>query len=174
MIYGHNTFISHSDTHRCSQLCFGLYSCNMSCMGCFFPSKPLSHETILLLQMETVREKEINIEFSVMPQLLLGLQQGINWCLINCGVWETHQIPCTVKMHIHPMKKEINFPWRLTTHFSASFQKAYTFEQDLKSSLVSKRPENPYGKNRHTAALLCIWIRVLRQKKKEYKFVHLF
>lgn len=176
MIYGHNTFISCSDTHRSSQLCIGLYSCSMGCMPCYSSCKPFSHHTTLLLQMETVREIKISMEFSVVPQLLLGLQHSINWCLINFGVWGTHQLPCASRMHIHPLKKEINFPWRQTTCFSASFQKAYTFEQDLKSSAVSKRPENLYGKNRHTSLhnLSIFESDFWDRKKAKYKFVHLF
>lgn len=165
MIYRHNTFISPSDTCKYSQLCIGLYSCNRSCS--YFPSKPFSHQTSLLFQMETVRETEINMEFSVVPQKLLGLHHGMNWCLISVGVWGTHQIPCTSRKHIHPLKKEVNFPWRLSTPFSASFQKAYTFEKDLKSSAVSKRPENLYGKNKHTGCTTCLYLNHSSETEKK-------
>lgn len=57
--------------------------------------------------------------------MLLGLQHSINWHLINFSFWGTHQMPCTFRMHICPMQKEGNFSWRLTTHFSDSFQEAY-------------------------------------------------
>lgn len=148
---------------------------NTSCMACYSPSKPFSHHTTLLLQMETVREIKINMEFSLVPQLLLGPQHSINWRLINFGFQGTHQIPCTFRMCIHPLKKEINFPWRLATCFSAHFQKAYTFEQDLKSSVVSKRPENPYGKNKHTGCTTCLYLNQSSEtEKRKYKFVHLF
>lgn len=99
--------------------------------------------------------------------MLLGLQHIISWCLVNFGVWGVHQIPCTFRMHIHPLKKEANFPWQLTTHFSASFQKAYTFEQDLKSSAASKRPENPYGKNRHTGCTTCLYLNQSSEAEKK-------
>lgn len=117
--------------------------------------------------METVREIQINMEFSVVPQMLLGPQHSIHWRLINFGFWGTHQIPCTFRMRIHPLKKEINFPWRLATRFSASFQKAYTFEQDLKSSAVSKRPENPYGKNEHTGYTTCLFLNQSSETEKK-------
>lgn len=84
-------------------------------------------------------------------------------------LWGLKDIPNS--LHIQnarsPLKNEINFPWRVTTHFSASFQKAYTFEQHLKSSAVFKRPENPYEKNRHTGCKTCLYLNESSETEKK-------